>query len=219
MRRRDVLISLAAGLPLASRTQTLSAAPLVDAAAAGDLTRVRGLLEQGVPIEQRDAQQRTAVIAASDARHLQLAGFLIARGADVNAQDRQRDSAFLIACRNGDTELVRAALAAGADLKSTNRYGSTALMGACYRGHVETVRLLLATPIELEHVNNFGWTALLECVVLGQEGPAHQEILRLLIARGANVNVRDPEGVSALQHARRRGHEQVAQLLAAAGAR
>jgi ankyrin repeat protein len=143
----------------------------------------------------------------------------IARGADVNAQDNQRDSAFLVACRNGDTELVQAALAAGADLKSTNRYGSTALIGPSYRGHVETVRILLGTAIAVEHVNNFGWTALLEAVVLGQDGPGHLEIVRLLIAHGANVNAHDPQGVSAWQHAQRRGHSQVALLLAAAGAR
>lgn len=216
MRRRPVLAAFVAALPVVVLAQQ---AALVEAAGRGDLAAVRRLLVQGVPVEQRDGQQRTAVLAAVQGRHPGTARYLIERGADVNAQDSQRDSAFLVACRDGDAELVRAALAAGADVASTNRYGSTALMGPAYRGHVEVVRLLLATPIALEHVNDFGWTALLEAIVLGSDGPAHAEIVRMLIGRGADVNVRDPQGVSALQHARRRGQAQIVQMLAAAGAR
>ena len=144
---------------------------------------------------------------------------LLAAGADVNAADASRDTAFLIASRSGHTEIVRAALAAGADLKKLNRYGSTALMGPAYRGHVETVRLLLRSPIDVHHVNDLGWTALLEVIVLGQDGPAHQEIVRLLIAGGSDVNRTDRDGVSALQHAQRRGHAEVVRMLRAAGAR
>jgi ankyrin repeat protein len=144
---------------------------------------------------------------------------LLARGADVNARDAQQDSAFLLAARNGHTAIVRAALAAGADLKALNRFGSTALMGPAYRGHVETVRVLLGTAIDIHHVNNLGWTALLEAIVLGTDGPAHREIVRLLIERGSDVNARDRDGVSALEHARRRGQRDVAQMLQAAGAR
>lgn len=144
---------------------------------------------------------------------------LVARGADVNARDAQQDSAFLIAARNGHTAVVKAALAAGADLQALNRYGSTALMGPSYRGHVDTVRALLATPINLHHVNNLGWTALLEAIVLGTDGPAHREIVRLLVAAGSDVNARDRDGVSALQHAQQRGQAAVVGLLRAAGAR
>jgi ankyrin repeat protein len=157
--------------------------------------------------------------AAAERNDLQAFGALLARGADVNARDAQQDSAFLLAARNGHAALVRAALAAGADLKALNRYGSTALMGPSYRGHVDTVRVLLATPIDVQHVNNLGWTALLEAIVLGTDGPAHREIVRLLIAGGSDVNARDREGASALQHAQRRGQQEVARMLRAAGAR
>jgi len=144
---------------------------------------------------------------------------LLDQGADVNARDAQQDSAFLIAARSGHTALVQAALAAGADLQALNRFGSTALMGPAYRGHVDTVRLLLGTPIDLHHVNHLGWTALLEAIVLGSDGPRHREIVRMLIASGGEVNVRDREGVSALQHAQRRGQAEVARMLRDAGAK
>lgn len=155
------------------------------------------------------------------ARRNDLATFnrLLAAGADVNAKDAQQDSAFLIACREGHTPIVRAALAAGADLNSLNRFGSTALMGPSYRGHLETVRVLVGTAIDIHQVNNLGWTALLEAIVLGRDGPVHHEIVRLLIARGSDVNKPDREGVTPLQHAERRGQVEVARMLRAAGAR
>jgi ankyrin repeat protein len=144
---------------------------------------------------------------------------LIERGANVNAQDEKRDSAFLIAGARGRTEVLKLLLAAGADLKSTNRYGGTALIPACHYGHVETVKLLLGTKIDVDHVNNLGWTALLEAVILGDGGAVHTEIVRLLLARGANVNLADREGVSPLSHARRRNFREMASILEKAGAR
>ena len=129
-----------------------------------------------------------------------------ARGAEsVSTADIRMARLRCIAARNGHTALVQAALAAGADLKALNRFGSTALMGPAYRGHVETVRVLLGTPIDLHHVNDLGWTALLEAIVLGTDGPRHREIVRMLIASGSDVQARDRDGVSALQHAQTQG--------------
>ena len=141
---------------------------------------------------------------------------LIARGANVNAQDAKQDSAFLIASANGHTEVVKLTLAAGADLKSTNRYGGTGLIPACHHGHLETVKLLLTTKIDVNHVNNLGWTALLEAVILGDGGPAHTEIVRQLLAHGASPKIADRDGVTALEHARRRNYKGMVELLAKA---
>jgi ankyrin repeat protein len=144
---------------------------------------------------------------------------LIAAGGDVNWQDEKQDSAFLVAGARGRTEVVKLTLAAGANLKSTNRYGGTALIPACHYGHVETVKVLLATAIDVNHVNRLGWTALLEAVILGDGGPTHTEIVRLLLAHGARPDIADREGVTPLAHAQRRGYAQMAKLIAAAGGR
>jgi uncharacterized protein len=219
MHRRRLLSGLAASIAFSVRAQSTPPALLVEAAARGDLRQAKALLDAGAPIEQRDSRGRTPVLAATAGNHLEVARLLISRGASVNAQDDQKDSAFLLAGASGYTEIVRAALAAGADLKSTNRFGGTALIPACHHGHVDTVRLLLSTSIDVDHVNRLGWTALLEAVILGDGGPAHAEIVRMLIGRRANLNLADPQGVTPLAHAVRRGQTQVAQLLRAAGAR
>ena len=114
------------------------------------------------------------------------------------------------------TEILKMALAAGADLKDINRYRGTGLIPAAHHGHVEAVKLLLATAIDKDHVNNLGWTALLEAVVLGDGGQRHTEIVRLLVAAGANVNIADRDGVTPLAHAKRRGYAEMARILAGA---
>jgi uncharacterized protein len=219
MNRRDVFMSLTAGVMAGANAQSSAPTTLIDAAARGDLPQVRRLLDTGAPIEQRDARGRTPVLAATAGNHVEVARLLISRGADVNAQDNQRDSAFLLAGASGYTGIVRATLAAGADLKSINRYGGAALIPACHHGHVDTVRLLLTTPIDVDHVNNLGWTALLEAVILGDGGPRYVEIVRMLIARGASVNLADKQGVTPLTHARERAQGRVVEVLQGAGAR
>ena len=153
------------------------------------------------------------LIAAAERGDLPSVQNLIARGANVNAKDEKQDSAFLIASANGHTAVVKLTLAAGADLKSTNRYGGTGLIPACHHGHLETVQLLLTTRIDVNHVNNLGWTALLEAVILGDGGTTHTEIVRLLLAHGADPRIADREGITALQHARRRNYARMVELL------
>jgi uncharacterized protein len=161
------------------------------------------------------------VLAATQGGHEAAARLLIERGGDVNAQDEISDSAFLLAGARGHTGIVRAALAATPppDFKRVNRYGGTALIPACHYGHVETVKLLLTTPIDVNHVNRLGWSALLEAILLGDGGAAHTEIVRLLIAHRADVNLADGQGVRPLSHAEQRGQRAIAQLLRTAGAR
>ncbi len=214
--RRFGLLALLV-LPLAGAAQP--SAPLVAAAGRGDLAAVRRLAEAGAPIEQRDERGRTALLAATDGNHVEVARYLIGRGANVNAQDQQQDSAHLLAGARGYTEILRATLDAGADFTVRNRFGGNALIPACERGHVDTVQLLLTTRIPVDHVNNLGCTCLLEAVILGDGGERHQRIVQMVLARGANVNLADRDGVTPLQHAQRKGQAEIARILRSAGAR
>ena len=118
----------------------------------------------------------------------------------------------------GDVEVLREVLRGEPDLGRTNRFGGTALIPAADRGHVDMVRALLRTEIDVNHVNGLGWTALLEAVILGDGGPAHQEIVRLLLAAGARTDIADREGVTPLEHARHDGKAEIQALLETAGA-
>lgn len=210
MKRRLLLSAAVGSMPGFAQAQP---AALLAAAQAGDLTQVRRLLDGGAPVDSRDSRQRTALLLATRANHVDVARLLIERGADVNAQDDQQDSPFLYAGAEGRLQILRLTLAAGADLASTNRYGGTALIPAAHHGHVETVRELLRTDIAVDHVNRLGWTALLEAVILGDGGPAHTDIVRLLVQHGADANKPDAQGVTPLAHAEQRGQRAIAAIL------
>lgn len=196
-----------------------SGGELVAAADRGDVEEVRRLIAAGVPLEARDERGRTALLAATHGDHVEAARLLVIAGADVNARDAIQDSPYLYAGAEGRLEILRLTLAHGADLRSVNRYGGTALIPAAHHGHVDTVRELLRTAVAVDHVNRLGWTALLEAIILGNGGTRHTEIVRLLIAAGANVNLADRDGVTPLAHAQRRGYREIADALLKSGAR
>lgn len=138
---------------------------------------------------------------------------LIAAGGNVNAKDDIQDSAFLYAGAEGLDEVLQLTLAAGADVASINRYGGTALIPASEHGHTETVRILIAARVPVNHVNNLGWTAMQEAILLNNGGPNQQDVVRQLLAAGADPDIRDPQGRTALQNAERLGFTEIAALI------
>lgn len=193
--------------------------PLHRAAATGDLVGLATAIAQGADVDARDASGRTALLVATEARQLDAVRALLRAGADVDLQDDKLDNPFLYAGAEGLLEILRLVAEAGADPTITNRYGGVAVIPASERGHVETVRYLLTeTAVHVNHVNRLGWTALLEAILLSNGGPRHQEIVALLIAHGADVDLADGDGVRPLAHARARGQHEIAALLEAAGA-
>jgi ankyrin repeat protein len=159
------------------------------------------------PLDTPDSAGRTPLLLAVEANDLPEATRLIAAGANLNAQAANKDTPWLQAGALGRTQMLSAMLdKGGVDYTVRNRYGGNALIPACERGHVATVKLLLErSEIDVDHVNNLGWTCLLEAVILGDGGPAHQEIVALALEHGADVNLADKDGVTPLAHARQRG--------------
>jgi uncharacterized protein len=192
---------------------------LLAAAASGDAEGIRRAVAAGADPDARDAAGSPAVMLATRARDADSVRALLEAEADVDAQDAERFNPFLYAGAEGLLDILTLANEAGADPALTNRYGGVALIPASERGHVEVVRYLLGeTDVDVDHVNDLGWTALLEAILLSDGGPRHQEIVRLLIDNGADVDLADGDGVRPLAHARARGQDEIVSLLVAAGA-
>lgn len=179
-----------------------------------DIAGVKGALERGTDVNTQDANRRNLVLLATINKQEDMAALLVDNGADVNMQANNQDSPFLYAGASGQTELVRLFLANGARFDVFNRYNGTALIPACERGHVETVRLLVNTEnYPIDHVNRLGWTALMEAVVLGDGTQPFQEIVGLLKNAGADLQIPDNGGVTALEHAAKRGYTEIVEIL------
>jgi ankyrin repeat protein len=186
---------------------------LISAAEKGDVEAVKSLLKQGVYIHTQDKEGRCALTAAAYKNRLEIADLLIAAGADVNMKDNSLQSAYLISTSEGYTELLKKTLKAGADVHCTDSYNGTGLIRAADRGHVEIIKELLKTDIRVNHVNRLGWTALLEAIILGDGGQRHTEVVRLLVAAGADVQLPDKEGVTPLSHAKNKNFTGIVEIL------
>ncbi len=194
-----------------------AAATLLGAAESGDANRVAAALAAGAPLESRDDHRRTALLLASLHDRVDVARLLVTLGADADAQDDRQDSAWLVTGVTGSVAMLETLLPAGPDLRLRNRFGGISVIPASERGHVDYVRRVVTTGIDVNHVNDLGWTALLEAIILGKGTEPWQQIVRILLAAGADPSVADRDGVTPLQHATNRGYDEIAAILRAAG--
>lgn len=190
------------------------------AAAQGDSAAVERLVGAGEAIDSKDARNRTPLhVAVFRGRHA-AARVLLRLRADPNAREAQDYDIVTIAAVQNDVEMLQIALAGGGDPKAvTSPYAGTALIAAAHLGHDEVVRTLIAAGAPLDHVNNLGWTALMEAVVLGDGGARHAACVAALVQAGANRDIPDRQGITALGHARQRGFTEIVRILETASAR
>jgi ankyrin repeat protein len=221
MRFLAVIVATVAMIAACGDRPTPEPGALHEAAGAGDIAEVVRLLDAGAEVDAVDDSGRTPLVAAAYGAHLEVASVLIDAGADVNHQDASHQSAYLIATSEigagPGLELLRLTLAEGADVTALDSYNGTGLIRAAHRGHVDITRELLATDIDVDHVNRLAWTALLEAIILGDGGADHTEVVRLLLAAGADPNLADGDGVTPRRHARDRGFAAIERLLTDAG--
>jgi hypothetical protein len=119
---------------------------------------------------------------------------------------------LMVAAWYGQIEMMALFVERGADLRRTNRHGEQALQLAAWGGHLEAVKWLLDRGAPLDRAGN-QWGALHYAVFNG-----HEKVANDLLARGANVNARAPNGATPLMMAAREGHENLARSLLEAGA-
>lgn len=186
---------------------------LLAAAADGDAARAALAVRAGADLETRDDRGRTPLLVAVTEDELAVARLLVHLGADPDALDDRHDTPWLVTGVTGSVAMADVLLPAHPDLGIRNRFGGVSLIPASERGHLEYVRRVVKTDIEVNHVNDLGWTALLEAVILGDGTRRYQQVVASLIAAGADRELPDRDGVTALEHAQRRGYEAIAHLL------
>jgi uncharacterized protein len=186
---------------------------LLAAAERGDATAAAVAIRAGANLEARDERGRTPLLLAVTKDRLAVARLLVYMGADPDALDDRHDTPWLVTGVTGSVDMLEVLLPARPDLKIRNRFGGTSLIPASERGHVDYVRRVVRTSIDVNHVNDLGWTALLEAVILGDGSKRYQQIVTILLGAGADPRIPDRAGVNALQHATRRGHDEVARIL------
>lgn len=170
--------------------------PLMQAVRRGNADEVRALLAAGADSNIPEWHNNTPLMHACQHVYTDIVRMLLAAGADVNARDDEGWTALMGVCvsrNNPTTEIAEMLLAAGADITPADtQYGHTALVYAAKSSKAEHVALLLKAGADatahtgLKFCEATVLTSAVQC-------KATPEVLRLLIAAGADVNkgVRD----------------------------
>uniref|UniRef100_A0A663N2R2 K Homology domain-containing protein n=1 Tax=Athene cunicularia TaxID=194338 RepID=A0A663N2R2_ATHCN len=220
-----VLLEYGAGINTHSNEFKESALTL--ACYKGHLDMVRFLLEAGADQEHKTDEMHTALMEACMVN----TALLIERGANLEEVNDEGYTPLMEAAREGHEEMV-ALLLAQAKLKHPNCgggehslsypvYGAninaqteetqeTALTLACCGGFSEVADFLIKAGADIELGCS---TPLMEAA---QEG--HLELVKYLLAAGANVHATTATGDTALTYACENGHTDVADVLLQAGA-
>ncbi|MGE7022939.1 ankyrin repeat domain-containing protein [Solibacillus cecembensis] len=189
---------------------------LLQAVEANNLEKVQDILKDtSYPINETNEKNESPLLIATHKNYIEIAKALIDAGSDVNQQDAIQDSPYLYAGAQGKTEILAYMLENTIpDHQVYNRYGGNALIPAAEKGHFENVKLLLVDgKMDMDHQNNFGYTALIEAVALTDGSKVYQQIVQELLAYNANKELRDNNGMTALDYAKERGYTEMIEQL------
>jgi uncharacterized protein len=167
----------------------------------GNMAGVKEMLEANPDlINTRSSMDETPLGAAAHVGNRAMAEYLLSQGAELD---------FPAAVMLGDIDWVKSELDTDPALaQSAGAHGISVLFHAVVGGNLEMVQLLLDRGADITSITGPDATALNAAAWRGDE-----EMSAWLIERGANPNVPDFEGKTALQRAEENGYEQIVSLL------
>jgi glyoxylase-like metal-dependent hydrolase (beta-lactamase superfamily II) len=142
---------------LAVFSTALFSQEIFDAVKAGDLAKVKTLVEKDPQIiNEKSRGGMTILLAAVGYRRLEIAEYLISQGAEVNVRNDFNTTPLHLACGNGlPSEFVRRLVEKGADVNAVAKYSGRPLDLALDGGDAAVIDLLKSkgarpTPLEFD---------------------------------------------------------------------
>jgi ankyrin repeat protein len=170
-------VPAASGLPASRKTES---SVLAEAADANDTETIRYLIDKGADIDARNGDGDTPLLLAASYGNVEMVKLLLAKGADVNAVDAPE----AIRVKNGPIALGN----------------FTPLLYAAAYGGYDTVKILLDAGAKVNAQDVRGMTPLM--LAIGTDRP-DVSVVRLLLERGADANVKSKAGETAADWARK----------------
>jgi len=191
----------------------------------GHLEVVKILVNAGTNLnlqsDQWDCKGYTALIYAAYHGCQKIVKTLIDAGADLNVQNIYGKTALIHASRVGHLEVVKSLVDAGADLHLKTVGGWTALKHALDQKHKEVVKVLEdaaskkargSDPSDRDCKSEFGF------ILINQASRGNLSAVKDLIDAGADLNLQNKYGKTALIHASRAGQLEIVKILIQTGA-
>ncbi|KAK6523910.1 hypothetical protein TWF281_001875 [Arthrobotrys megalospora] len=177
---------------------------------------VKLLLDRGASVNSSPCEESASALQLAIRKgYDELIDAFLEKGADVNAHDPRWGTALIAAARRTTgIPMMEKLLARGADVTLSGLEYGTALQAAASRGNTQVVEFLLDHSAEVNQLSCRAGTAL--AAACGDDGA--KPIIKLLIERGADINLRGGKYETALQYAAKKGHLEVVKYLLENGA-
>ncbi|KAK5870527.1 hypothetical protein PBY51_003468 [Eleginops maclovinus] len=151
----------------------------------------------------------TPLHAAAAEGHQEICHMLVQAGANLDMCDEEQRTPLMAACENNHLDTVKYLLRAGAAVSHKDIMGFTCLHLAAKLGHHDIIDHLLSKASKyINCQDDGGWTPITWAIEY-----KHKELVLLLLARGADVNIRDKEENVCVHWAALSGCDNVAQAL------
>jgi len=161
------------------------------AAYAGDIESLREFVAQGVDVNAKNALELTPLHTASLGGHKQIVTFLIAKGADLNAEAFQHKTPLHYAAWGGHGDIAALLIRHGANvhgvegnMTETSRAAMTPLQQAAFHARADVIEVLLDHGANVNAKGGNGRTPLADAMW----GGGDKQVVELLISRGADIN-------------------------------
>ncbi|XP_072321881.1 protein TANC1-like isoform X2 [Eucyclogobius newberryi] len=211
-------------------TEVVGHAPILAVHAhLGHLEMVALLLEMGAPVDGTTDSGMTSLGLAASAGHTDIVILLCKKGAKVGHSDKSGQCALVHAALKGHAEIINILLGQDwgpesppeteqhpSNETTTGKKQATqqALTAAASLGHTQVVRSLLDLKDEQLAVQMDAHDSLWgETVLSAAAGRGRMDICRLVLDRGAELDVANRRGMVPLLSASKHGHSQVAEML------
>ena len=193
---------------------------LLDAASDGKPGYVGALLKAGIPVDVTDERGLSALLLAAKHGHSHCIEVICEEGAcqadgiDVDAIDEQGRGALLLAAKHGYHDCVRALCHEGVGV--TNEQNRSALLLAAKHGYWDCVQALCDAGTRIGF-HNYAVQSVLHCALYVAHEVDWPRLMDWLRKSGADINMKDEYGRTALHIAAVLGHMECVSALLQAG--
>jgi ankyrin repeat protein len=185
--------------------------PVYQASLLGNgLSVLRFLLDNGGDPTVATLNGLTPLSGAALRGDVEAMRLLIEKGAIVDAKNGAGATALMAAATNGSPSAVELLLEKGADPHVRSKLGETPLGNAAGAGNADTVKMLLDRGVDVNSRNSRGYSPLM--LAAGSDA-MNADIVKLLIAKGADTSFSADYDETAHVLASRRGNTEVTRLL------
>ena len=220
-----VRVLLDAGARANEKSRQGQTALLLAASTTGSIETVRLLVAKGADAKAVGASGRTGLIMAANQNDLAMVQYFLEQGVNVNAvdsTDKVGHTALMAAAAQANTAMVKALIQKGADVNMATTdaasvkngplafKGRTALMMAAPYGSAEMIRLFIDAHANVNARDVAGLTPLMFAVASENQDA---EVVKTLLAAGADPKLQSTTGETALDWARKYGNPAILKLL------